>query len=113
MQYRIYEKDGIVVIEFSGKIMGETADSAIVKKVYEYADQKKVNFVFDFCHVEWMNSRGLGLCIASATTLRNRSGELKLACTVGKVQELLENTRMFHVFECFDSVDKAIASFAK
>ena len=111
MKHRFYEKDGIVIVEFEGKIMGEPTDSSIVKKVYEYADQNKVNFIFDFTKVEWMNSRGLGLCISGATTLRNRDGDLKLACTSGKVLDLLNKTKMFLVFECYETVDMAMAAF--
>jgi anti-sigma B factor antagonist len=111
MKHNFYEKDGIVIVELEGKIMGEPTDSSIVNKIYAYADQKKVKFIFDFTKVEWMNSRGLGLCISGATTLRNRDGDLKLACTSGKVMELLNKTKMFLVFDCYDSVDKAMAAF--
>ena len=105
------ELGDVVIIELSGKIYGEPTDSSIVNTVYEYVKQEKVNFVLDFCNVEWMNSRGLGLCIAAASTLREAGGDLKLACACGKVKELLDNTRMFEKFECFDTRDEAVKSF--
>jgi hypothetical protein len=51
------------------------------------------------------------LCIAGATTVRDKGGDLKLACACGKVKKLLDATQMFAVFDCYDSVDDAVKSF--
>ena len=111
MKHTFYEKDGIVIVELSGKIMGDPHDSSIMGKLYEYADRNMVKMIFDFTRVEWMNSRGLGICIGGAATLRNRGGDLKLLNPSPKVKELLEKTRMFGVFDCYDSMDSALAAF--
>ncbi len=111
MKHTFREEGDIVIVELSGKIMGETADSSITKIVYDYTKQNKVKFIFDFCNVEWMNSRGLGLLIAGATTARDKGGDLKLACACGKVKELLDTTHMFAVFKCYDSLEEAMKSF--
>lgn len=110
-KHAIREENGVVILRLSGKIMGGPDDTPIVKMIYDLADEGKINVVIDFCDVEWMNSRGLGICIAGATTLRNRGGDLKLACTSGKVKMLLEKTRMFAIFEDFPDVEEAIKSF--
>ena len=111
MKHAVREEKGVVIFELVGKIMGGPDDTSLVNAIYECADQNKTKVVIDLCRVEWMNSRGLGICIAGVTALRNRGGDLKLACTSGKVQTLLNNTRMFHVFETFDSVEEAVNSF--
>jgi anti-sigma B factor antagonist len=110
-KHTISEQGEVVILQLSGKIMGGPDDTPIVKMIYDLADEGKVKVVIDFCNVEWMNSRGLGICIAGATTLRNRGGDLKLACTSGKVKMLLEKTRMFAIFEDFSDVEEAIKSF--
>jgi anti-sigma B factor antagonist len=111
MKHSSREEGDIAIIELNGKIMGDTEDIEVVDIIYKWADSGKNKVVLDLCKAEWMNSRGLGICISGATTLRNRGGDLKLACLSPKVKDLLDKTRMFGVFESFDSVDEAIKSF--
>jgi len=80
-------------------------------KVYEFIGKGKLKFVFDFSKVDWINSRGLGICITVYTALHNRGGGLKLACLSEKVKTFLDKCRMFTVFEAYDTVAEAIKSF--
>jgi anti-sigma B factor antagonist len=105
------EEGNVVILVLNGRIMGDTEDTALFNLIPELADEGKINIVMDFCNVEWMNSKGLGICISGATTLRNRGGDLKLACTSEKVESLLNKTRMFAVFEVFKTTDEAVKSF--
>jgi len=105
------DEGNVVILELNGRIMGDTEDTALFNLIPDLADEGKINIVMDFCNVEWMNSKGLGICISGATTLRNRGGDLKLACTSEKVESLLSKTRMFSIFEVFKTVDEAVNSF--
>jgi anti-sigma B factor antagonist len=106
-----HEENDIIILELSGKVMGGTEDVLLVEQMYQFADEGKTKVVIDLSEVEWMSSRGLGICICGATTLRNRGGDLKLARPSEKVAMLLNKTRMFTVFEVFDTVEDAINSF--
>ena len=67
--------------------------------------------IFDFSKVDWLNSRGIGICVTTATALRNRDGDLKLACLNEKVESLLNKTKMFKIFEAHHTVEEALRSF--
>ncbi len=58
-----------------------------------------------------MNSSGLGIIIQSANHLKSKEGHLKLANIAEKIQSLLVITKLNTVFESYDTVDEAIASF--
>ena len=108
------EENGIVIFELEGKIMGTQHDNyLILDKVYEYTEKNQFKVVFDFSKVDWINSRGIGICITSVTALRNREGDLKLACLNEKVHSLLDKMKMFKIFETYDTVEEAINSFDK
>jgi anti-anti-sigma factor len=112
MAHSSREENGIVIFELEGKIMGTQHDNyLILDKVYEYTKEDKFKIVFDCCKVEWMNSRGIGICITTVTALRNRDGDLKLACLNENVRSLLEKMKLLKIFEVFDTVDEAIKSF--
>lgn len=105
------EEGGVTVIELEGKIMGTPQDSSLVSKIYKQIDQGKRKFVLDFSKVDWMNSRGLGLCITVYTALQNRDGHLKLTCLSEKVKSLLDKCQMFAIFDTYETVEQALNSF--
>jgi len=111
MKLNTLEKDGIVVLEPKGKIMGGPDATILHDKLHEYIQQGKKKVVIDMSKVEWMNSTGLGILISGLTTLRNNQGELRLANVTGKIQSLLTITKLITVFEAFDSVEDAVKSF--
>lgn len=112
MAHSSREENGIVVFELEGKIMGTQHDNyLILDKVYEYTKEDKFKIIFDFSKVDWMNSRGIGICITTITALRNRDGDLKLACLNENVVSLLKKMKLLKIFEVYDTVEEAIKSF--
>ncbi len=112
MAHTSREENGIVIFELEGKIMGTPQDNyLILDKIYEFIQQDKFRVVMDFSNVDWMNSRGIGICVTTITALRNRDGDLKLACLNEKVESLLRKMKMFKIFDAHKTVDEAIKSF--
>lgn len=105
------EERGIVVLELAGKIMGGPDAGLLNDKLHELIDQKRTKIIVDLARVDWMNSSGLGILIGGLTTIRNNQGELKLANVTERIQSLLMITKLMTVFESYDSLDKAVASF--
>ena len=105
------EQDGVVILEPKGKIMGGPDATLLHDQIHEMIAQKKLRVIIDLSKVDWMNSTGLGILIAGLTTLRDNKGDLKLACVTDKIQSLLTITKLITVFEAYDTVELAIASF--
>jgi len=104
------EENGVIIAELEGKMMGSPQDTSIVNSVYEYMEKGNFKFVFDFSNVDWINSRGLGLCITVYTSLNNKGGGFKLACLNEKVDMFLDKCKMFAVFETSKTVEEAVKS---
>jgi len=105
------ETDGVVILEPKGKIMGGPDATLLHDKLHEFIDQNKKKVVINLAKVEWMNSTGLGILISGLTTMKNNGGELKLAAVTEKIESLLTITKLITVFENYDDVETAIASF--
>lgn len=103
----------VMVLGPKGKIMGGPDATLLHDQLHEFIDQNKKKVVIDLAKVDWMNSTGLGILISGLTTLRNNGGELRLANVTGKIQSLLTITKLITVFESYDSVEDAVASFNK
>jgi len=111
MNLKETEIDGIVVLELSGKVMGGPDANLLSEKLHELVDQKNTKVVADLSKVSWMNSSGLGILIGGLTTMRNNDGDLKLVNVTERIKSLLIITKLITIFETFDSVDEALASF--
>ena len=103
------EENGIVIFELEGKIMGTQHDNyLILDKVYEFITQNKFKIVMDFKNVDWMNSRGIGICVTTVTAMRNRGGEMVMACLNERTESLLKKMKMFKIFKAYATVEEAI-----
>ncbi len=112
---RITEKieGDVAVLTLSGKMMGGPETAELQKHVKSLLADKIDKIVVNLAKVKWMNSSGLGALMGSLTSARNTGGDLRLANTTEKVQSLLMITQLMTIFQTFDSVDRAVASYLK
>lgn len=106
-------KGDVAVVTLKGNLMGGSETTEVHEKVKEITLTGVKKVVIDLSKVKWMNSTGLGALMGSMTTLRNAGGDLKLANVADKVQSLFMITKLITIFDTFDSVDAAVASFAE
>lgn len=111
MKLSFREVKDVMVLSPKGKIMGGPDATQMHDQLHEFINQGKKKVVIDLAKVDWMNSTGLGILISGLTTMRNSSGELKLANVTEKIQSLLTITKLITVFDCYDSVQEAAESF--
>jgi anti-sigma B factor antagonist len=105
------EQAGVVIMMPKGKIMGGPDAGAVKERLHQLIDEGKKKVVVDLSGVSWMNSSGLGILIGGLTTMRNAGGDLKLAGTTDKVQNLLMVTKLITIFESYDTIEEAVASY--
>jgi anti-sigma B factor antagonist len=110
MSINVSEKDQIIVIALSGKIMGGPEAGQINDQINTLIDQGKKKIIIDLKEVEWMNSSGLGILIGAVTTLKNNDGELSLIHISDRIENLLKITKLINVFSVHTDLDTAIAS---
>ena len=104
--------DGIAVVDCHGRlIFGEESASLRdgVKNLLTFNKQ----IVLNLAGVNYIDSGGLGTLVALYTTARNSGGAIKLAALTQRVGDLLQVTKLLTVFEVFDTVEEAVASYKK
>lgn len=101
----------VVVISIKGNLMGEPQTTQLRDKIYSLLQDGMKKIVLDLKGVRWINSSGLGTLIASLTSVKNKGGDLRLACITEKVESVLVVTRLVKVFKEYETVDRAVASY--
>jgi anti-sigma B factor antagonist len=71
--------------------------------------QKRV--LVNLAETTYMDSSGIGELVSGFTTLANQGGVLKLLKVSKRIQDLLQITKLYSVFEVYDDEAKAVASF--
>jgi anti-sigma B factor antagonist len=106
------KRDGVAIIELSGKLMGgpdaETIDETIKTLLHEGVK----NIVVNLEKVRWVNSTGLGILISGYTTVKKSGGELKLLKVSDRIENIFIVSKLYTVFESFDNEDEAVQSFS-
>jgi anti-sigma B factor antagonist len=111
MKIKVNEQYNAVVIELKGNVMGGDDTKEFNELLHKLIDEGKKNVVVDLAEVKFMNSSGLGMLISGLTTMKKENGHLKLARVTEKIESLLIITKLITIFEFFESVEDAVASF--
>ncbi len=102
---------GVTVLDLKGKLLMGESDEALREKIKDMADGGKTKILLNLSEVPYMDSAGLGGLVSCFTTIKNKSGKLKLLGLTTRLQDLLSITKLLTVFETFDSEEEALKSF--
>ena len=69
------------------------------------------NVVIDLGQTDWINSSGLSILIHHWKKYNDDGGHLRLANLTQKIEKILVISKLTSVFETYETLDEAIASF--
>ena len=67
--------------------------------------------LLNLAEISYIDSSGIGELVSGFTTVANQGGVVKLLNLTKRVQDLLQITKLYTVFEVFDDEAKAVQSF--
>lgn len=114
MKYKLREREreGVVIIDLSGKLMGGS-DAEIFKNcIYELLEEGKKKIIVNLARVTWINSAGVGILITGYTTMRKKGGDMKLLNVSEKIKSILYVTKLNLIFDCYENEEKALESYS-
>jgi anti-anti-sigma factor len=106
---RISER--IAVLQVRGKLAVEEGAKELRNRVKELSSSGHRQIVLNLRDVSRIDSTGIEALVSSYTTIAKGGGQLKLARVSGKLNHLLEITRLSTVFETYEEESAAISSF--
>jgi anti-sigma B factor antagonist len=101
---------GATIIECSGRlVLGE--ESASLRDLVKSTLTESKRVVLELGDVYFIDSAGVGLLARLFASAQMAGGALKLANLSPRLQDMLKITRLFLVFEIFDTAEEAAKSF--
>jgi anti-sigma B factor antagonist len=101
----------VAVIDAAGRMTLGEGSSDFRDKVRELATSGRKQILLNLADVNYIDSSGIGELVSSFTTISAAGGSLKLLNLTKRVQDLLQITKLYTVFEIFDDEAAAIRSF--
>lgn len=113
MNIDIRQKEGVIVLEIDGRIIGSEslALKNIIDEEISNAKAGDVRMLLNMKKVRAMDSAGLGIVIAAYTAIQRRGGRIALLNVSGNINNLIVISKLFTIFDRYDDEDEAIRSF--
>lgn len=111
MKIEARHEHGVTILEPKGKITIGVGDVALREAVHEALEAGARNILINLGGVTTIDSSGIGELVSAFTTVTNRGGKLKLYNLPSKVEDILQITQLWQVFEIFEKEQEALDSF--
>lgn len=113
MSITIRQQDGIIILEPTGKIIGE-AIPELRDALITYIDKSKTPCILiNLKRVHKMDSAGFGTFIVAYKMARAKKGRIGIINVGKNIKSLIVQTRLINIFEHFSTEDAAVKAFSK
>jgi anti-sigma B factor antagonist len=103
----------VTIVDLEGRIVLGEASAAVRETVMNLLSEGQAKILLNLAKVDYMDSSGLGMLVSAVASVRKAGGDMKLMNLTHKVDDLMEITRLYTVFDIEDDEEKAIKSFEK
>jgi len=109
--YVMREVNGVVIVDLSGRITLGEASGKLRDTVRDLLSKGNKKILLNLGDVTYIDSSGLGELVSSYTTAANQGAKVKLLNVQKKVDDLLQITKLYTVFDSFTDESKAVSSY--
>ena len=112
MKLDLREKNGVGILVLSGQLTS-ASERQFREAIDTLIESGRMNILLDFTELDYMDSSGIGELVAGYRTIERLGGALKILKPSKRIQDSLELTQLLPIFEIFEDVETAIASYAQ
>jgi anti-sigma B factor antagonist len=103
----------VTVIDAKGRITLGEGSSDFRDTIKELVAKGQKNVLVNLAQITYIDSSGIGEMVSGYTTVANAGGKLKLLSLTKRIQDLLQITKLYTVFDVYDDEAAGLASFQK
>ena len=110
MNYHCESVGNVFKVEIDGRLVAACSEE-FKEAMFEQLKEHK-NILFDMSKMTHIDSSGLGALVSILQWVNTRGGVIKLSCVQPRPKIVFEITKVYRVFEIYDTVEDALASFS-
>ena len=100
------------MVDVAGRITLGEGSSALRDVMRDMIGKGQKKILLNLGEVTYIDSSGIGELVSGFTTVTNAGGQLKLLGLTKRVQDLLQITKLYTVFDVHEEEAHAIRSFS-
>jgi anti-sigma B factor antagonist len=107
------ETAGVMIVDISGRILLGEESAALRDLVCDLLRNGHKKILLNLADVHHIDSSGVGSLVSAFTSLRKQGGDLKLLNLTKWVQDLIQITKLYTVFDIMNDEAVAVRSFGE
>ena len=111
MKATLRQVDSVTVVDMSGRITLGEGCTQLRELIREQLGKGNKNLLLNLADITYIDSSGIGELVSGFTRVSNDGGKLKLLNLTKKVNDLLQITKLYTVFDVKDDEAAAVKSF--
>ena len=111
MSVSVRQDGSVTVLTVDGDLVIGDPEALFKKTVARLLEEGHARLLVDLSAVRFLDSSGLGALVRAMTTSQSEGGQTKLVGVGPQVRKLLEMTKLDSVFEMYEDLETAAASF--
>ena len=109
MDYHFETIDNVMKVSLDGRLVAACSEEFKDTMLERLKDQKAI--IFDLKQMQHIDSSGLGALVSVLQSVNANGGVIKLACLQPRPKIVFDITKVYRVFEIYDTIEDALASF--
>ena len=109
MDYHFETIGDVIKVSLDGRLVAACSEEFKTTMFERLKDCKSI--IFDLENMVHIDSSGLGALVSILQWCHSRESVLKLACLQPRPRIVFDITKVYRVFEIYDTVEAALASF--
>lgn len=101
----------VAVLTLTGQMILDDGDLQFGRRIGDLLGRGIVKIVVDLGGVTFIDSSGVGMLAGKLKHVRERGGDMRLACLTSRSQRVFGMMKLMIVFEVFDDEAAAVRSF--
>lgn len=107
----VREVRGVSVVDLTGRITIGESNLELHEVIRRLVAGHKQNIILNLEKVTFIDSSGLGEIVAGFSTAKAAGGSLKLVNMPARLSDLMTITKLYTVFDIFDSEEAGLEAF--
>ncbi|MBM3734577.1 MAG: STAS domain-containing protein [Acidobacteria bacterium] len=112
LQLNTRQVGDVTVLDASGKVTLGEGSAQFREKIKDLLNAGNKKILVNMADITYIDSSGLGELVSAFTSVANAGGAMKLLNLGKRVEDLLQITKLYTVFETFTEEPAAVRSFA-
>src|ERR1035438_1836724 len=111
MTTKTRQVDSVTIVDISGRIELGGESAALRDLIADLLSKGHTQILLNLADVNYIDSAGLGTLVGAFASVRKHEGELKLLNLTDKVNDVMNVTKLYTIFDVMNDEAAAVKSF--